>query len=210
MSIPHSDAPGNKLERSDFLRALYGNTPDELYIELRCIHPATGDAKALWSKVGDKRSLTSAFKRVTALNGDGYGVYFAPCLRQTKSGKADAAALLPALWVDLDCDDDPKQREAALNKLYSFNPPPSAIIDSGGGLHAYWLLDEPLSLDENTRKQAANILRGLFQALGGDPQYVKSVASVMRLPGSVKTIPHSSDFAPTALGGILRYPASAR
>ncbi len=188
MSIAQTDVPGNKPERSDFLRALYGNAPDDLYIELRCIHPTTGDAKAFWSKIGDKRSLTSAFKRATALNGEGYGVYFAPCLRQTKSGKADAVALLPTLWVDLDCDDDPKQREATLNKLYSFNPPPSAIIDSGGGLHAYWLLKESIPLiDEATRKQTAGILRGLFSALGGDPQYVKSVASVMRLPGSVKT-----------------------
>ena len=199
MSIAHSDAPGNKPERSDFLRALYGNAPDDLYIELRCIHPTTGDAKAFWSKVGDKRSLTSAFNRATALNAEGYGVYFAPCLRQTKSGKADAAALLPALWVDLDCDDDLRQREAALNKLHSFNSPPSAVIDSGGGLHAYWLLDEPFTLDEAKRKQAAGILRGLFSALGGDPQYVKSVASVMRLAGSVNTKPERGGVVVTLL-----------
>jgi len=208
--VHKTDGIAISTDRRDFLSALYGNAPHELYIELRCIHPTTADARSFWSKVGDKRSLTSAFNHATALNGDGYGVYFAPCLRQTKSGKADAAVLMPALWVDMDCDDEPARRAAALTKLHEFNPTPSAVIDSGGGLHAYWLLDEPLSLDENTRKQAAGILRGLFSALGGDPQYVKSVASVMRLPGSVKTIPHSSDFAPTALGGILRYPASAR
>jgi len=209
--VHKTDGIAISTDRREFLSALYGNAPHELYIELRCIHPTTADARSFWSKVGDKRSLTSAFNRATALNGDGYGVYFAPCLRQTKSGKADAAALLPALWVDLDCDDDSARRATALEKLYAFNPPPSAIIDSGGGLHAYWLLKESVPLiDEATRKQTASILRGLFSALGGDPQYVKSVASVMRLPGSVKTIPHSSDFAPTALGGILRYPASAR
>jgi hypothetical protein len=189
MSIPHSDAPGNKRDRGDFLRALYRGAPDELYIELRCIHPTTSDAKSFWSRIGDKRTLSGAFTRATALNREGYGLYFAPCLRATKSGKADAAALLPALWVDLDCDDDPAQREAALTKLHAFDPPPSAVIDSGGGLHAYWLLDTTITLDDASRKQAAGILRGLFSALGGDPQYVKSVASVMRLPGSVNTKP---------------------
>jgi len=189
MSIPHSDAPGNKPDRGDFLRALYRGAPDELYIELRCIHPTTSDAKSYWSRVGDKRTLSSAFTRATTLNREGYGFYFAPCLRATKSGKADAAALLPALWVDLDCDDDPAQREAALKKLHTFDPPPSVVIDSGGGQHAYWLLDTPVTLDETSRKQTAGILRGLFSALGGDPQYVKSVASVMRLPGSVNTKP---------------------
>ncbi|MDX2159888.1 MAG: DUF927 domain-containing protein [bacterium] len=199
MSIAHSDPSGNKPDRGDFLRALYHGAPDNLYIELRCIHPTTTHAKSLWSQIGDKRSLTNAFNRATALNHEGYGVYFAPCLRATKSGKADAAALLPALWVDLDCDDDPAQRQAVLTKLHTFDPPPSAIIDSGGGLHAYWLLSEPVMLDETSRKRTAGILRGLFTALGGDPQYVKSVASVMRLPGSINTKPNRGGVVATLL-----------
>jgi len=197
MSIAQTDAPGNKPEWRDFLRALYAGAPDELYFELRCIHPTTGDARSFWSKVGDKRTLTNTLNRGTALNREsGYGLYFAPCLRSQKQGKAEAAALLPALWVDLDCADDSARRAAALEKLHAFNPMPSAIIDSGGGLHAYWLLNEPKSLiDEAARKQAAGILRGLFSALGGDPRYVKSVASVMRLPNSLNTKPER--------GGVL-------
>jgi hypothetical protein len=174
--------------------------PDDLYFELRCIHPTTGDARSFWSKVGDKRALTNALNRGTALNREsGYGLYFAPCLRRDKQGKAEAAALLPAFWVDLDCDDDPTKRAAAFNRLHTFNPPPSAVIDSGGGLHAYWLLSEPVTLDEDTRKQTAGILRGLFSALGGDPQYVKSVASVMRLPSSINTKPERGGVVVTML-----------
>lgn len=190
MSIAQIDTPDNKPAWRDFLRALYSDAPEELYFELRCIHPTSGDARSFWSKVGDKRTLTNALNRAATLNREsGYGLYFAPCLRSQKQGKAEAAVLLPALWVDLDCDDDPARRAAALAKLRTFNPPPSAIIDSGGGLHAYWLLSEAISLDESNRKQAAGILRGLFSALGGDSQYVKSVASVMRLPSSVNTKP---------------------
>mgnify|MGYP005844263073 FL=1 len=190
MSIAQTDASSNRPEWRDFLRALYSGAPDDLYFELRCIHPTTGDASSFWSKVGDKRTLTNALNRGTALNRErGYGLYFAPCLRRDKQGKAEAAALLPALWVDLDCDDEAARRAAALAKLHAFNPVPSAIIDSGGGLHAYWLLSDSVMLDENSRKQAAGILRGLFSALGGDPQYVKSVASVMRLPNSLNTKP---------------------
>jgi len=196
MSIAQTDASGNRPEWRDFLRALYNGASDELYFELRCIHPTTGDARSFWSKVGDKRTLTNALNRGTALNReDGYGLYFAPCLRGDKQGKAEAAALLPALWVDLDCDDDAVRRAAALDKLHTFNPLPSAIIDSGGGLHAYWLLAKPVTLDKDSRKQAAGMLRGLFSVLGGDPQYVKSVASVMRLPNSVNTKPER--------GGVL-------
>jgi hypothetical protein len=211
MSIAQTDASGNKLEWRDFLRALYAGAPEELYFELRCIHPTNGDARSLWSKVGDKRTLTNALNRAAALNRDsGYGLYFAPCLRSQKQGKAEAAALLPALWVDLDCDDDSVRWAAALAKLHTFNPLPSAIIDSGGGLHAYWLLSEPMMLEEGNRKQAAGVLRGLFSALGGDPQYVKSVASVMRLPNSVNTKPNRGGVIVTLLElhPERRYPLS--
>lgn len=200
MSIAQTDTSGNKPEWRDFLRALYAGAPDDLYFELRYIHPTTGDARSFWSKVGDKRTLTNALNRATVLNREsGYGLYFAPCLRSQKQGKAEAAALLPALWVDLDCDDDSAQREAALGKLHTFDPPPSAIIDSGGGLHAYWLLSKSVILDDDSRKQAAGVLRGLFSALGGDPQYVKSVASVMRLPNSLNTKPERGGVVVTML-----------
>lgn len=188
-SVHKMDSMNHLEMRRTFLKALYGDSPDDLYLELRCIHPQTGEVKTIWSRIGDKQTLTTAFERADELNHDWYGIYFAPCLRSEKKGTAEAAALLPALWVDLDCDSDAARRAVALEKLHTFNPPASAIIDSGGGLHAYWLLSEPVTLDESTRKQAAGILRGLFSALGGDPQYVKSVASVMRLPGSVNTKP---------------------
>lgn len=211
MSIAQTDAPGNKLEWRDFLRALYSGAPDDLYFELRCIHPTNGDARSFWSKVGDKRTLTNAINRATSLNRESsYGLYFAPCLRSQKQGKAEAAALLSAFWVDLDCDDDSARRAGALAKLHAFNPLPSAIIDSGGGLHAYWLLSESVMLDEGSRNQAAGILRGLFSTLGGDPQYVKSVASVMRLPSSINTKPERGGVVVTMLELYpdRRYPLS--
>jgi hypothetical protein len=87
--------------RREFLAALYKGSPNELYLELRCIHPTTGEARSLWGQMGNKRELAAALKQAESLNRDGYGVYFAPCLRKTKQGKAEAAALIPALWVDI-------------------------------------------------------------------------------------------------------------
>ena len=82
MSIAQTDASGNKPEWRDFLRALYSGAPEELYFELRCIHPDDGDARSFWSKVGDKRTLTNALNRGNRhCNREGYGLYFAPCLR---------------------------------------------------------------------------------------------------------------------------------
>ncbi len=173
-----------------FLSALYRGCPQELYFELRAIHPTTQQAKALWGQLSNKRELAAILKHAEVLNKEGYGMYFAPCLRQSKQGKVETTALVPALWVDIDCEGDLVKREVGLAVLKDFDLPPSFIIDSGGGWHGYWLLDQPFVLrSEAERQKIASILRGLFAALGGDPSYVKSVASIMRLPDSVNTKP---------------------
>lgn len=190
MSMTENGFTDKTSERRTFLQAMFGSAPDDLYLELRCIHPGDLPARTFWSKIGDKRTLASAFKRAEALNAEGYGVYFTPCLRNARSGKAEATALLPAFWLDIDCDSDESRIHIVIDRLHAFELLPSAILGSGGGLHAYWLLTEPLPLvDAPAREKAASILRGLSEALGGDPQYVKSAASVMRLPGSINTKP---------------------
>ncbi len=176
--------------RREFLAALYKGSPDKLYLELRCIHPTTGEARSLWGQMGNKRELSAALKQAEVLNREGFGLYFAPCLRKAKQGKAETAVLMSSLWIDIDCDDDGHKRENALTKLRKFEPAPSFVLDSGGGWHGYWLLDEPFLLQSDAdRQKAADILRGLFTALGGDPEYVKTVAGIMRLPDSVNTKP---------------------
>lgn len=173
--------------RSAFWEALYGAIDPQLWIELRCIHPLTGEVKQLWAH---PHKSSPVFAKADALNREGYAIYFAPCPRTRQQGDTDSAALLPALWVDLDCDDDPAQREQALSRLRAFTPAPSLILDSGGGWHAYYLLTEPLPLtDHTTRQRASALLKGLSAALGADPEYVKSVASLMRLPETVNTKP---------------------
>lgn len=97
--------------RDDFLRALYPNMPDKLWLELRCIHPETGEVRSFWAQPENDKQRDTVMKQADKLNGKGYGVYFAPCLRKGKQGKAEAAALVPALWVDVDCDSDAHQRD---------------------------------------------------------------------------------------------------
>lgn len=194
MSMTQDVAGDNTADRNAFLRALFAGAPDNLYLELRCIHPDGQPPRTFWSKIGDKLNLVNVFNRAKQANVDGYGVYFAPCLRREKVGKAESAALLTALWVDIDCDGDANRYNTAFDKLNNFELKPSTVVDSSGGLHAYWFLSEPFHLEDNSaRDKAASILRGLSEALGGDNQYVKSVASVMRLPGSVNTKPERND-----------------
>ncbi len=162
--MTHNDSSNKvRASRDDFLAALYANADPALFLELRGIHPETAAVRTLWTTIGSKKRLAMTLQQADAMNRSGFGIYFAPCLRQKQKGSADAAAMLPALWIDIDCDDDPEQRETALAKLHAFDPAPSIILDSGGGWHAYWLLDQPYVLaDNDARQHVANILHGLI------------------------------------------------
>lgn len=104
-----------------------------------------------------------------------------------KAMKVDIAALV-ALHVDLDPrigEDIDIERERALKLLREFNPPPTVIIDSGGGVQGFWRLSEPEALD-GTEEAAQEVERYNLQIelmLKADSCH--NVDRIMRLPGTI-------------------------
>lgn len=104
-----------------------------------------------------------------------------------KATKADIGTF-NALHVDLDAPDavDPDQAKAAifLPRLKSYRLPPSIIINSGGGLQAFWLMREPVAVNgPNIIEQLEAYNRQLETDLGGDRCY--NIDRIMRLPGTI-------------------------
>ena len=70
--------------------------------------------------------------------------------------------------------------------------PPSVIIDSGGGLHAYWLLNEAIDVSadaqdaETTEEAITSACKQLAGICAGDLN-VCDLARVMRLPGTLNS-----------------------
>jgi hypothetical protein len=67
------------------------------------------------------------------------------------SKKAERTDIASVDWLHVDIDpragEDPlKEKERALAKLRSYSPPPTAIIDSGGGVQAFWRLEDPIRI----------------------------------------------------------------
>ncbi|TIH19267.1 hypothetical protein D0S45_03545 [Marinifilum sp. JC120] len=88
-----------------------------------------------------------------------------------KRGTANDVQGITCVHVDIDINgaghagnNYPPSEEEALNTLKQFPLPPSIIVNSGGGLHVYWLFDEPLYIyTEKDRESAKELLRR-FQA----------------------------------------------
>lgn len=101
-----------------------------------------------------------------------------------KPEKADIAAAT-GLHVDVDPRTGEKleaERERALRLLRTYNPAPTAIVDSGGGYQAFWKASEPVPLEGNPAPIENRNLK-IEADLQADACH--NIDRLMRLPGTV-------------------------
>lgn len=93
-------------------------------------------------------------------------------------------AAINCLFAEYDCKDhgDTQQILAHIDALPV--PTPSALIGSGGGVHAYWLLDTPYVLDTDDRRGAARHIQARWVELVGGDGGAKDLCRILRVPGS--------------------------
>ena len=77
-----------------------------------------------------------------------FNLFFGVCPRFGKKGRFDLAwqiRIVRALWADIDhiTVEDARERIAMAGL-----PPPSIIVNSGNGVHVYWLLDQPYLIND--------------------------------------------------------------
>jgi predicted P-loop ATPase len=103
-----------------------------------------------------------------------------PGRQNIKATKDDIGAIV-ALHVDVDDPD-------ALERIQAFEPRPTAIVFSGGGYQAFWLLKSP----SEELERAEQLNEALANLLGGDRCH--NIDRIMRLPGTIN-IPNAKKAA---------------
>ena len=154
----------------DFLDALYGGE-DQGYLELRAL-PSSRRQFVAALDLARIHTFTSHANE---------NVYFGVALRRTMiDGTAENCLSLPALFVDLDFKMVPI--DEARRRVTQLALAPSCIVKSGGGVHLYWLLREPIDLTSpEARAETKSLLRRLAALLSADMASAE-VARVLRLP----------------------------
>lgn len=111
----------------------------------------------------------------------GRGTFF--CVSTVKRSKRnkDNVVETPFLFADIDFKSVEGTKEEVLISLQGLDLPPSLIVFTGNGYHAYWFLDRPALIED--RALVENTLRRIAWALAGDPM-VCHVATVLRYPGT--------------------------
>jgi hypothetical protein len=151
-----------------YLAMIAGREQQSSYYEIRYRHPAGGMRQEF---VPLNRADVVADRLRTL--GPRTDTYLGVVPRRERAGTFEALADAWCLWVDIDdvSDGGPS--------LAGFHPWPSIAVRSGGGLHAYWSLREPL-----TPAEARDACRRLAHRLGGDMRSTDA-ARILRPPGTI-------------------------
>jgi len=154
----------------------------------------------------DRRARHFSSRTAAALHAANEGktkdVYFGVGLAGRNFGRKNAAldvAAIGGLWADIDLaapwrTDKPLPRTAdeARTILDKLPFAPSLVVDSGHGLHAWWLFKEPWVFDTDEKRLEAaktakgwvNVIRNAARSLGWEIDSVGDLARVMRPPGT--------------------------
>ena len=101
-------------------------------------------------------------------------IYFGVYSRRKRNGTATGCKTTGALWLDFD-NMNLQQVKESITKTEL--PSPSIYINSGHGIHTYWLLDK------RTGAEVTPILKAMTIITGADTRATDK-ARIMRLPGS--------------------------
>lgn len=93
-------------------------------------------------------------------------------------------AAINCLFAEYDAKDFGGSKERTRQLVEALDPAPSAVVDSGGGYHCYWLLESVFPLvSPNDREKARTLQAAWVTLMDGDPQS-KDLARVLRVPGT--------------------------
>lgn len=169
------------METKKFLQRALGE--DGFY----CMFATLGSKDLRLQKFYD--SIDAVLAKAKELDKDGYDAYFALATFNDKgSRKVTNVKELKAFFLDLDCgpSKDYEDQREALSALQKFckklDLPRPLLINSGRGVHVYWFLSEPVSMEEWL--PVAERLKQLCAEhnLLADPAVTADAARVLRIP----------------------------
>ena len=182
------------------LEALFARIPDNLYLTL-AIKGTSNKLISVWYPA-DANGIAELCGKGMKAAADA-DVYFSTCpaLNAPVQGSKKRisqkdVACIPALFVDIDTLEDPAKtanskqelpdtQASARAMLEALPFPPSIIVNSGHGLHAYWMLEEPLQAVEG--KNALKAFSEAVKTVTGWDDMDSSAsepARILRLPGT--------------------------
>jgi P4 family phage/plasmid primase-like protien len=158
-------------------------------------------AKAEFFNLAESSALDKAIKTTAAINGNQNVYHTLGLLKEhpEKRGKEEDVIGISALWMDIDFAGNahkkgnlPSSLQECLDFLDAFPLKPTFIINSGHGLHVYWVFNEIWYFDEADERKKARRLSDKFQNTliqmakekGWDLDKTSDLVRLLRVPGT--------------------------
>lgn len=104
-----------------------------------------------------------------------------------------------ALYADIDIKGDahaqtslPSSVDEAIDFLHGLKIKPSIIVNSGNGIHGYWLLDKPFIIETEEDRHISSIFKGFGRYVNSEAKKhgwkidsVYDLARILRVPGTI-------------------------
>ena len=171
---------------TEFLAAIFEGTQEPKFFQT--LANDAGDADEAPNKksiLTDQVANIAHFVRRHDRNRRGTFFCVATIAKGSSTRNKDNCSEITVAHTDLDfrsiAEDEPTIRSV----LLTLPIPPSIVVFSGGGLHLYWLLKEPLPAQQY-RERIEALNRKLASVLAGDLQ-ATDVCRLMRLPGTTNS-----------------------
>ena len=105
-----------------------------------------------------------------------------PAKRNKVRGRLEHISAVNCVFAEYDAKDY-GSKDAILAHLDTLWFYPSCVVDSGGGFHCYWLLDDGQTVTDANRAELTAMQSAWVELVGGDDG-AKDLARVLRLPGT--------------------------
>lgn len=171
-------------------------------------------------------TIDKAVSLVREWDTNGYTVYFATASFITDvSRRADNAMFLRTLRLDIDCGEGKSfpTKQAAAEAFVAFalatGMPAPMIVDSGNGLHIYWVLTRDLTPAQWVDLAAMLKQTCLLYSFDADPSVTSDVARILRPVGShnrkhgskpVSLLRDAPEYPPEQIDAALRSAINAK
>lgn len=197
----NQDLLDRQTEAETFLHALYGDEAPGFIV--LWVNP---HKDSYWAPAKDMRRVARGAIRLSDNANTYFGIGLHPeALGPKQRGEASGVTAIPGFWMDADvlgpahkAPDLPPSIDEVLAIINSLPQLPSAIVDSGHGLQAWWLFKELWLLEsDEERKQAQQLIRRFqrwLQRKAREKGYrldnTSDLARVLRVPGTINRKPN--------------------
>lgn len=192
------------MDTAQFFQFLFSSYPAdaELCLEIRPLLPdwrkdslSQEEISAIHASVREWYAIAPRYLSNAAKYAEGYAqsfdVYFGVLPRSEHRGRQQDVFGASCLFCDVDGGEEGVEGAKERTKTCGL-PLPHIAVRSGGGLHCYWLLSEPVMFDTHAERETYNgVLKRLCRKIGGESPAAHAdfsaceCARILRVPNTL-------------------------